>query len=342
MVTNPALFDAIHAQVPAQTLRQAEDGLANAEHNRPFIAKTIRDLVGQAAGRTCLIVSGGPSLLRRRSLERIKPVIDRFVVVAADGALGHCLRAGIVPNYVLSLDPHAERITRWFGDDDLTAEKLEDDYFRRQDLDQHFNQDEVERNEEQIRLVNAAGPSITAVLATSAAVNVRRRCFDSGMDVYWWNPIYDDFSEPDSLTRRLYEANKVPCMNAGGNVGSAALIFAVRVLGAADIAMVGLDFAYYADTPLRSTQYYDQFMRTMGEDEIPDAFKTIRNPHLDEDYYTDPAYYWYRQGLLELVDAMKGCRIVNATEGGILFGKGIEWQSLDQVMASASEEGTRP
>ncbi len=36
----------------------------------------------------------------------------------------------------------------------------------------------------------------------------------------------DDPTQTGSLTRRLYEMNKLPCMNTGGNVGTTAWIFA--------------------------------------------------------------------------------------------------------------------
>ena len=49
----------------------------------------------------------------------------------------YCLRNGVVPDLVVTVDPHAQRMIRWFGQPDLTdAELAEDDYFRRQDLDQ--------------------------------------------------------------------------------------------------------------------------------------------------------------------------------------------------------------
>ncbi|MEE9250330.1 MAG: 6-hydroxymethylpterin diphosphokinase MptE-like protein [Alphaproteobacteria bacterium] len=331
-------FDILSKGLEAKTWRYSQLGIANAAKNLPFIDKTINELAEEAAGRTCLVVSGGPSLKRRESLERLKPVIKDFVVVASDGAIGHCLRTGITPDYIVSVDPDNTRIVRWLGDYNLTPEKLEDDYFRRQDLDAHFNTDEVERNEEQIRLVNAAGPKIKAALSTSASPEVRTRCYDSGMDVYWWNPIYDDPSDRNSATRKLFEANGVPCMNAGGNVGTSAVVFAAKILGARRVVMVGMDFSYYADTPIECTQYYGEFRSFMTDAEIPYAFKTIHNPHLGEDYYTDPAYYWYRESFLELARHMTGCEVVNATEGGILFGGNVIWRSVDDVMSVMKKE----
>jgi len=99
-----------------------------------------------------------------------------------------------------------------------------------------------------------------------------------------------------------------------------------------------MDFSYYADLPIERTQYYDQFLAFMTEAEIAHAFKTIRNPHLDEDYYTDPAYNWYREAFLDLVGSMQGTEVINATEAGILFGKDVIWKSLDEVIELMKSE----
>ncbi len=331
-------FDILSDGLDAKTRQYSQLGIANAERNRPYIKQSIKELLGTADSKTCLVVSGGPSLLRRRSLERLKDIASAFVIVAADGALGHCLRAGLVPDYVASVDPHGERIVRWFGDDELDEAKLQDDYFRRQDIDAHLNTNEVEKNRELIHLVNEAGPKIKAILSSSASERVRQRCFDAGMDVYWWNPIYDDISDPASITRELFNNNGMPCMNTGGNVGSSASIFSARVLQARRVVMLGMDFAYYADTPIERTQYFDQFREFMTKTEIPHAFKTIRNPHLNEDYFTDPAYYWYRESFLELLPSFDGCEVINATEGGILFGDGISWMSIDEIIDMVKKE----
>ena len=58
------------------------------------------------------------------------------------------------------------------------------------------------------------------MISTSAHPDVTKRCVESQMDLYWWNPIYDDYESPDSITRKLFEKNRIPCMTTGGNVGT--------------------------------------------------------------------------------------------------------------------------
>jgi len=103
------------------------------------------------------------------------------------------------------------RVARWFGDPELEF-RPDDDYFRRQDLDPYLGVNEYVRNRELIELVNRYGPSVKAVLATSVAPNVTRRVLEAGMAIYWWNPLYDDYDESGSYSRRVHELTGVPCM----------------------------------------------------------------------------------------------------------------------------------
>ena len=124
-------------------------------------------------------------------------------IVCADGALPYCLRNGLVPDYVVTLDPHPTRIVRWFGDPDLDSTALaQDDYFRRQDLDPHMEEKELERNSELITLLNQNAHGIKCIIATCSSRAVRDRCISSGMQLYWWNPLYDDIDTEDSITRQ--------------------------------------------------------------------------------------------------------------------------------------------
>src|SRR6266545_3419438 len=186
--------------------RVAGVGLANAEENRPRIARSVLELAETplGTGEAAVVVGAGPSLHRRRSLERLRGSGFAGTIVAADGALGACLRAGVVPHVVVSVDPHPERIVRWFGDPTLTAPRG-DDYFRRQEMDPTHHDDEsganreIDANRALIALVDAYGPKIKVAAATSVAPTVVKRCKQADMAIYWWNPMFDDYDKPDSL-----------------------------------------------------------------------------------------------------------------------------------------------
>jgi hypothetical protein len=313
--------------------RVASVGLANAELNRPRIRRSVLELARLPFGEgdAALAVGAGPSLHRRRSLERLARSVFRGTIVAADGALGACLRNGVVPHVVVTVDPHGERMLRWFGDPSLVAPPA-DDYFRRQEMDPNLARDEVGANRALVELVDTYGPRIKVAIATSAAPAVVDRCEKAGMELYWWNPMYDDYAQPDSVSRRLHRINGLPCLNGGGNVGTAAWVLAHAVLGKKRVGLLGLDFSYPPGTPYSRTQYYPELRDLLG-DRLEEAFVYLENPYLGETWFADPAYYWFRDVFLEMAEEAD-CQTVNCTEGGILFGENVPLGSLEEFITA--------
>jgi hypothetical protein len=317
--------------------KTAELGYQHAKENLPYIKRSILEVPkpSEAKGRSAITMAAGPSLHRRYTIQRMLAYGYGGTVVAADGALGYCLRHGLVPEYVVVVDPHPTWIIRWFGDPDL-ENRADDDYFRRQDLDPALNSREFERNEQLLGLVNKYGPRIKVIIASCVSPNVTQRCLDAGMSLYWWNPVCDDYEDVQSHTRRLFELNGLPCMVTGGNCGASAWIFAKAILERDPVALVGMDLGYAPDTALSRTQYYHELIKFYPEDRLEEAYIRMPNPYLDETWYTDPTYYWYRRCFLDVV-RQSGWTAYNCTEGGILFGDGIEWTSLEKFIRDHSE-----
>lgn len=319
--------------------KTAAIGLKHARANAPYIQTTVKDLKRKSAeikSDISLVVSAGPSLHKRHSLQTIKESAFRGNVIAVDGSLGHCLRNGIIPDYLITVDPHPDRIIRWFGDPRL-AERPDDDYFRRQDLDPALNKDEIARNRELIELVNEYGSRIKVIISTSVSPEITRRCLDAGMELYWWNPIYDDYDEPDSFTRQIYQLNKVPCMATGGNCGTSAWVFSHAVLRSRITILVGMDLSYAPGTNVINTQYYEILTECIPDNPERGLIE-IHNPYLKQTWLTDPAYYWYTVNFLNMAkDA--SCKTYNCTEGGILFGEGVEFAPLRETLELFSQQG---
>ena len=309
--------------------------LDNANRNQAVVDRgqsvvALRDApIGK--GSSGIVIAAGPSIKRRDPIADIKQSGYQGAIIATESALAYCLRNDVVPDLAVSLDPHASRVVRWLGDPSLTEEKLrEDDYFSRQDQDDRFR-DELHANEDILTLLDKHGSKIRMALCTSASQAVVDRVFDVGMDVYWWNPMMDDPDDPDSVTAGLQRRNGLPSINAGGNVGSACWMMASEVLGKDHVALTGIDFSYYDDTPYQNTQYYHEAVELVGEDNLDAVFPRIHNPHLDRWFYTDPAYLWYRECLLDMISE-SDATTYNCTEGGVLFGKGIEFVPLAKFL----------
>ncbi len=313
--------------------------LDSANKNLPFIQRTINDLspLEGPKAQSGIIISAGPSVHRRQSIKRIKESQYPGTVIAVDGSYIACLKAGLIPEFVVTLDPHPTRVVRWFGDPEFEKNKENDDYFARQDLDIAFRRDSVEENQENIKLVNRDGCLSRAIVSASAAENVVKRLMEARFDSYWWNPLVDNPRDPTSLTRQMYELNRLPCMNTGGTVGNAAWVFASTRLKIPRIALVGMAFGYYGDTPYQHTQTYYELLERLGSKDVVEEF-FIENtfPLTGQKFYTDPTYFWYRSNLLELLDQVTGVETYNCTEGGTLVDERVPCLSLDEFLFKES------
>ena len=325
--------------------RIGEEGISNAHKNLPLLKRgnSLRELrdINIGTGDQAVVIAAGPSLHRGNAAQQL--LAHRFdgAIIVTDSAMRYCLRQGIVPDLVVTLDPHSKRIVRWFGDPDLKPSDLEaDDYFSRQDMDRAFA-DEMRTNEEILELLDHHGKRIKLALSTSAAPAVVGRALQVGMEIFWWNPMYDDPSIEQGLTQQLFEMNSLPCMNAGGNVGSACWMMADAVLGKAHVALTGVDLSYYDGTPYQNTQYYYEAVDLVGKDNLDSMFVRIFNPYIQKWFFTDPAYLWYRNIFLEMVQEAD-CVTYNCTEGGILFGKNIVFTPLEEFLNGKALVTPRP
>lgn len=316
--------------------RISDLALANAQANQAYIqqGRSLKQLVSEFNVPTdsAIIIAAGPSLRRNEVAKVLREEAYGGAVIATDSALRYCLENGITPSLVVTLDPHPNRIVRWFGDPALCEEDIAaDDYFSRQDMDRAFS-DQIRANEEIIALLDRHGKQIKIALSTSASSAVVKRAIQTGMQIYWWNPMLDDPEKPNSVTRRLYAMNGLPCLNAGGNVGTACWMIADAVLGCKRVALTGVDFSYYEDTPYENTQYYHEAVQLVGKENLDSLYIRLFNPYIQKWFYTDPAYMWYRQAFLEMVSDAD-CQTFNCTEGGILYGDGIEFVPLRKFLA---------
>ncbi|XQW85826.1 6-hydroxymethylpterin diphosphokinase MptE-like protein [Thalassotalea piscium] len=312
----------------------SNDLITNATINEPFCQKSFKDLpiLSKEKQKSAIVISAGPSLHKYNVLSKLKAANYTGTIVAIDGSLVKCLKNGIVPDYVLTLDPHPTRIVRWFGDDNFEENTRNDDYFSRQDLDVEFRNNSIKENQENIDLINQYAPKIKLLICSSAPKNVVNRAIEAGFDMYWWNPIVDDPKNPDSLTRQIYNINKKSCMNTGGTVGTAAWVFANAILKIPEIALTGMDLGYHNETPLEMTQTFYELQEFVdSREELDRLFPRFTFPLTGETFYTDPTYFWYRRNFLDL-HSRTGGNTYNCSEAGTLFADDISCITFDDFL----------
>lgn len=242
-----------------------------------------------------IVIGRGPSVFKLGHLDMLAKNKCNATIIATDGMLYECLRRGIIPDYVLSVDGNRQLIVRWYGDDNF---------------DEHFpnaTKEEKERNEECIELVNRYGKDIKALLITCVAHNVVERCKKAGIEIYWFNPIFDDYRQNESFTRlqkmmTVSEVNPkgVPSMVAGGNAGACAWVFAHSLLKRIPV-LIGIDFGYLEGTPLEETSYYNGMIKGAGSvEKIMQAFSEVYNPFFKVKVLTDIVFQHYKKAFLDM------------------------------------------
>jgi len=313
----------------------SDDIVNNAYANLASEQKNLKQLppiTGKKA-KSAIVISAGPSLHKFKVIHKLKEQNYQGSIIAVDGSLVKCLKQGLVPDYVLTLDPHPTRIVRWFGDDNFEENTKHDDYFSRQDLDVDFRNNSIRENQANIELVNKYANQIKLIICSSAPTNVTTRALAAGFDMYWWNPIVDKPQDPNSLTRKIYQINNYPCMNTGGTVGTAAWVFADAILGMKQIGITGMDLGYHTETPYHMTQtYYELHEFIEDESELAGLFPQFTFPLTGETFYTDPTYYWYRKNFLDLF-TLSQSKTYNCSEAGTLFSEKLNCCTLDDFLA---------
>jgi len=312
--------------------------LKNINRNIKYLSKkkffSVQDIRNVRFGKKTnigLIVGGGPSLRKNNFIPLIKKYKKNFVIISTDGSLYYLLENKIIPDLVITLDPHKNRIVRWFGDSKLKINsKPKDDYFRRQDIDVKFR-DEINTNNKIIKILNKNGNKLNIAACTSSSSKVVERLKNIKAKIFWWHPFLDEPNKKNSITKKIYKKLKIPIINSFGNVGSAAWIFAESVLGLKKIVLLGIDCSYYIDTPLNQTQYYDVIKKSFGIKNLKKFYKKIYNPKLKRYFYTDYIYYWYKKIFLDIVKLSKS-KTYNCSNGGILYEKPLKIMKFNKFI----------
>ena len=269
----------------------------NVKYNKKFLTKgySLKKLLNyNKENKNAIIVGAGPSLRRKDQTQVLKKFYKKFIIIACDGSLFYLLSNKIIPDLVVTFDPHPSRVIRWFGDLSLNKKKIKkDDYFSRQDLEVMFK-DELKINKKIIKLFDKYSKKINIAIGTSSSKSVVKRLVKSKSKLYWWNPFLDDPNKKESITKKIYKVNRLPIINTGGNVGSTAWMLAESLFNCKKIALLGMDYAYYLDTPIESTQYYDRLIKLTNKDNLNKFYAKVYNPKLKKYFYTDYVYSWYK------------------------------------------------
>lgn len=253
---------------------------------------------------SAVVIGAGPSVKKNNHLEILSNSNYKGVIVCTDRMLIPCLKNGITPEkfskfYVLTIEPK-----------DVTIKYYDD------------------------KLIQKYSKGISVVLSTCTIHETVELCKKNGLKIFWFHPLIDDFRKLESVNKTMNMMSKseknpkgLSGMQTGGNVGCSAWIFSWAILGCSPIVLIGLDLGHPVDTPIENTRHYAEYLRMFknNKSQVNKYFKKITNTDLKTKALSDPIFDFYREAFLDLVTRTpKWTRTINATEGGSLFGHGIE------------------
>jgi len=253
---------------------------------------------------SAIVIGGGPSVYEKKHLEILANSNYHGAIVCTDRMLVPCLKNGITPKkfpkfFVLTMDPY--QITIKFYED---------------------------------KIIKKYGKGISVIMSTCTIHETVEICKKSGLNIFWYHPLIDDFRKPESINKIMNMMSKsdknpdgFPGLQTGGNVGCFSWIFSWAILGCSPIGLIGLNMGVDGDTPIEKTQHYEQVLNHFNNDKskVGKRYRRIFNDDLGTESLLDPVFDFYREAFLDLaIRTPRWINTINATEGGSLFGKRIK------------------
>jgi len=256
--------------------------------------------IPKGIGKSAIIVGAGPSFREKKhidQLQQLKP--GSFDIISTDRMFIPLLKAGVIPDMVVSADGHRELILPFYQSDLITR-----------DL------------------------KTAAVMATMVAPNVVAAFPGT---CYFFTPMIDDIEQPFSLSAAISAMTRTSVLSTGGNVGITC-IFLAFYLGYTNIILTGMDQGYTTNTPIEQSQYYP-IIKEADPTMTPERYKETYiiegyNPDFNVHYYTDITWKSHIDHIVEESLSMSelGITVVNATEGGCIHGGTIKSMTLKEAL----------
>jgi hypothetical protein len=265
----------------------------------------------QKSNGSAIVIGAGPSLYEKNHLELLVNSDYDGTVLLTDSMLKRCLKIGINPDrfskfFVLTIDPYL-----------FTA---------------NFYDDEI---------IKKYGKKIKCILSSCTSPDTVKICKNNDLDIFWFHPLIDDYRKLESISKIMNLMTKseinpkgFPGLQTAGNVGAFSWIFSWAILGKSPTALIGLNLGYLGDTKIENTQHYNELLKVCDNlEDVTKKYRKILNIDLNCEVLLDPVFDYYREALLDLVKRTPSwTKTINATEGGSLFGEGIENMKLSDFL----------
>lgn len=276
---------------------------------------SARELIPQKVepNSSAIVIGRGPSIDRYKHLELLANSNYKGTIICTDGAMPKVLKAGITP------DKFERFVT-------LTVDA--------QKWQENFYNDPI---------CYKYGDKINCILSTTVAPEVYDAAKRANMKVFWIHTLVDynegraSFNKIAGLMTRVKNHQRgLPAIQTGGNVGTAAWIIAWSILKRTTVALIGIDHGYYTEIPWEEINYHSEPMPKdvdQNSEVFKRAYPTIYNPYFNCYCKQDPPFVYFSNALKEFIQrTTKIVKTINATEGGAIFGDGIECMTLKNFL----------
>lgn len=286
------------------------DDIWNGKSVREIDLKTGNEIQNSSA----IVIGRGPSLKKFNHLNLLSNSNFDGAIVCTDGSLINTLKADITPDkfekfFVVSVDSN-----------DFIEELFDDS------------------------IVDEYGNKIKCILSTTISPKVVKRIKKAGIQIFWVHTLFDYNRKKTSfnyiagvMTRSKNYKKGLPAIQTGGNSGTSSWFVSWYILKCKFVCLIGIDLSYSTDVSLNEIiKEHKGATKIEKENKLFEkAYPVIHNPDFNCDCRQDPIFQYYCNALKEFIPrARKWVKTINSTEGGALFGDGIESTSFKTFLSN--------
>ncbi len=274
-------------------------------------AKNLIKEIKDSKSFSGIVIGRGPSITKFKHLDLLANSNYSGKIICTDGALKGLLEQGVVPDkfpefYVITID---------------TQESVKNFYDN--------------------PIVKKYGSSIKCILSSTVPQTTVNAISSAGMSIYWIHTLFDYNKGKTSfnyISGLMTKAKSIglPGIQTGGNVGTSAWMIAWAILKCKTVGLIGIDLGYEEDTPWGEIDKYHKIPNDIDRSSelFKKAYPTIYNPDFNCKCKQDPKFQFYSNALKEFIlKASKYVKTINSTEGGSVFGSGIDCMTFKNFLS---------
>jgi len=251
--------------------------------------------------KTAVVIGAGPSVHKYGHIKMLKKSGYDGVIIATDRILIPCLKEGLIPNIVISLD----------GDFEVS---------------EFFKHELVKKHGQEMDVV------FSSVVDNATVKTLPRRS-----NVYFFNPHMDTMDPDMSVSKAMWWMTNRTVMHTGGNVGAACWFLSVY-MNKSPIGLIGMDLSYPDIKDIQEIPTFGIYDRMhQGDPEkIIKCFRRDYHPFFKTeaivDYIMD-TYYEVFKTWIGAIHSAHGVDTINCTGGGAIHpSDGLECLYFDDFL----------